>query len=184
MIDKVDSSEFLQNFSKDRNTILKKAQEELFNFLAGYMIKKSIDKYTLLFNPLKLVDSTYQKILDYDFEDKSKLSGIYENLSVIYRYKHGDNQLEIIWDGRSHEEKYKEDWINTFDLWIEELTNSATFIKGILHLTALSEDNSNPVFIQNYVKAVINDHFKIKVLKRNGVKKVVIKEKRKLKKAS
>ncbi|WP_109829850.1 hypothetical protein [Reichenbachiella versicolor] len=181
----LESSEFLQNFDKDRNILLKKAQEGLFNFLAGYMIKKSFDKYKVLFNPLGLVDSTFQRILDYDYEDKSDLSGIYENLCVIYRYKHGDNQLEIMWDGRTHEEVYREQWTEVFDKWIDDLTNNTTFIKGILHLTALKEPGSNPVFIRNYVKSVINNHFEIKVLKRNGVKRVVVKEKKvQLKKAS
>ena len=184
MTHQIDSAEFLQSFEKDRNILLKQAQEGLFNFLTGYMIKKTFDKYKIHFNPLGLVDSTYQRILDYDYDNKAELHGIYENLCVIYRYKHGDNQLEIIWDGRSHVDKYKEEWIETFDTWIDDLTNNTTFIKGILHLTALKEEGSNSVFIRNYIKAVINDHFEIKVLKRNGMKKVIIKEKPKLRRAS
>ena len=40
-----ENNELLENFDKDRNILLKKAQESLFNFLSGYLIKKAIDKY-------------------------------------------------------------------------------------------------------------------------------------------
>ncbi|MFY0627203.1 MAG: hypothetical protein JXR07_12965 [Reichenbachiella sp.] len=167
----------LENFHKDRNVILKVAQQQLFNMLSGYLVKVSIDKYKVHFNPLGLVDETYQRILDYQYEHNDELLGIYENFCVVYRYKHGDNQLEIIWDGISHEQKYSDEWMETFEVWIKELTNHSGFVRAILQLTALKTDDSNPFFIRNYIKGIINDFFELKVLKRNGVKKVIVKTK-------
>lgn len=168
----------LENFHKDRNVILKNSQQKLFNMLTGYLTKVAIDKYKVHFNPLGLVDETYQRILDYQYEHNEDLKGIYENLCVVYRYKHGDNQLEIIWDGISHEQKYSDEWMETFEVWVKELTNHSGFVRAVLQLTALRVENTNPFFIQNYLKGIINEFFELKVLKRNGVKKIVLKTKK------
>ena len=166
-----------ENFHKDRNVILKKVQNSLLNLLTGYLAKVAIEKYKVLFNPLGLIDETYQKILDYEFEYNENLTGIYENLSVIYRYKHGDNQLEIIWDGKSHEQKYQDEWVASYEQWVKRLTDDPSFVRGVLQLTALHSDHMNTYFIQNYLKGRLNDFFEIKVLKRNGIKKVILKTK-------
>ncbi|MEP2025723.1 MAG: hypothetical protein ABJH98_03985 [Reichenbachiella sp.] len=174
---------FLQSFEKDKNILLKTAQDQIFTDLAQRLVEIAIHKYSIYFNPLGLVDDTFQRILDYRFDNTNELVGIYENLCVAYRYKYGDNQLEIIWDGKSHEEKYKEEWSNTFDRWVNDLTENPSVIKGILQLTVFNDKNRELTFVRNAVKGLINDYFEIKILKRNGVKRVVLKEK-KLRKAS
>lgn len=174
---------FLQSFEKDKNVLLKTAQDQIFNDLAHRLVEMTIDKYSVYFNPLGLVDDTFQQILDYQFDNILELEGIYENLCVAYRYKYGDNQLEIIWDGKSHEEKYKEEWGETFDKWANDLTENPSVIKGILQLTVFNDNKKNLTFVRNAVKGLINDYFEIKILKRNGIKRVVLKE-RSLKKAS
>ncbi len=179
----INQSAFLQSFEKDKNVLLKSAQDQIFTELAHRLVEITIHKYSIHFNPLGLVDDTYQQILDYQFENLKELEGIYENLCVAYRYKYGDNQLEIIWDGKSHEEKYKDEWSDTFDRWVNDLTESPNVIKGILQLTVFNENKRNLTFVRNAVKGLINDYFEIKILKRNGVKKVILKEKL-LKKAS
>jgi hypothetical protein len=177
------SSDFLQNFEKDKNVLLKTAQDAIFHKLAKRLVEITIEKYARYFNPLGLIDDTYRKILDYQYDDVTDLNGIYENLCVAYRYKHGDNQLEIIWDGRSHEEVYQDEWSIVFDSWVNDLTENHSLIKGVLQLTVFNEDKKNTFFIRNAIKGFINDYFEIKILKRNGIKRVVIKE-NKLRKAS
>jgi len=179
----INQAAFLQSFEKDKNVLLKTAQDQIFTDLAYRLVEITIQKYSVHFNPLGLVDDTFQQILDYQFEHIEELEGIYENLCVAYRYKYGDNQLEIIWDGKSHEEKYKEEWSETFDRWANDLTENPSVIKGILHLTVFNEAKKNLTFVRNAVKGLINDYFEIKILKRNGVKRVILKEKN-LKKAS
>ncbi|MDW3211378.1 MAG: hypothetical protein R8N23_15990 [Reichenbachiella sp.] len=174
---------FLQSFEKDKNVLLKTAQDRIFSDLARRLVEMTIHKYSIHFNPLGLIDDTFQQILDYQYDNTNELEGIYENLCVAYRYKYGDNQLEIIWDGKSHEEKYEEEWGETFERWVNDLTENPSVIKGILHLTVFNENKKNLTFVRNAVKGLINDYFEIKILKRNGVKRVVLKE-RSLKKAS
>lgn len=179
----IDQSEFLQNFDKDKNTILKSAQSQATDVLTKRFVEIAINQYRVHFNPLGLIDDTVQQIMDYDFQNTIELNGLYENLSVAYRYKYGDNQLEIIWDGRSHEQKYVDDWSATFDEWVHGLTENPSMIKGILQLTVFNEEKRNLSFVRNALKGFINDYFEIKILMRNGIKRVVLKE-RKLKKAS
>lgn len=178
-----DQPGFLQNFEKDKNVLLKTAQDQIFTHLAHRLVEITIHKYSIYFNPLGLVDDTFQQILDYQYENLEELEGIYENLCVAYRYKYGDNQLEIIWDGKSHEDKYKEEWGKTFDQWVDDLTENPGIIKGILQLTVFNEAKKNLNFVRNAIKGLINDYFEIKILKKNGIKRVFVKEKR-LKKAS
>lgn len=172
-----------QSFDKDKNIILKAAQEVNFETLSKKMESIIIDSYTALFNPLGLVDDTYQQILDYKHNNTAELKGIYDNLGVAYRYKYGDNQLEIIWDGTTHEEKYTEEWSKTFKSWIEELSNNPNFVKGVLQLSVFNDGDKNLMFVKNGLKAIINDFFEIKIVTRKGLKKVIV-SKKKLKKAS
>ncbi|MEO9964947.1 MAG: hypothetical protein ABJF11_04115 [Reichenbachiella sp.] len=181
MNDILDPSGFLKSFEKDKNSLLKAAQDQIFDILARKLVEVTIQKYSLYFNPLGLVDDTFQQILDYQNENDRELGGIYENLCVAYRYKYGDNQLEIIWDGKSHEQKYKEDWQEAFSVWINDLTENPSIIKGILQLTVFNDAKKNLTFVRNSIKGLINDYFEIKILKRNGIKQVFLKEKRLLK---
>lgn len=173
----IDHSGFLKNFEKDKNILLKMAQDQIFDNLAKRLVETTIRKYSQHFNPLGLVDDTFQQILDYEYQNVEELEGIYENLCVAYRYKYGDNQLEIIWDGKSHEDKYKEEWTETFNQWVNDLTDNPMIIKGILHLTVFNESKKNLTFVRNAIKGLINDYFEIRILKKNGVKKVFLKEK-------
>lgn len=122
-----------------------------------------------------LEDSTTKKIREFKLKDNSSLEGIYENIAAIYRYQYGDSQLEIIWDGKSHHEKFSEDWSNSYEEWITELCQNRSFVKGILHLTVFSEQKKNNFFVENSLKAIINEYFDLKVLTKNGIKKVYVK---------
>lgn len=167
-----------QSFDKDKNIILKAAQEVHFSELAELFVKKTIEKYRTLFNPLGLVDDTFQRILDYPYNNIDEVKGIYDNLCVTYRYKNSDNQLEILWDGGSQEEKYAKEWSDTFLSWVDDLTNNPSFVKAILQLTVFNEGKRNLVFVRNSVKAIINEHFEIKIVTRKGIKKVVVLQKK------
>lgn len=131
--------------------------------------------YELHFNPLGLVDSTVLQIRAHKFNNTEALGGIYENLAAIYRFKYGNAQLEILWDGRSHFDKYSEDWNAMCSQWMYGLCQNKTFIKGILHLTVFNDEFKNTFFITNGLKGIVNDYFNLKVLKINGNKRVYLK---------
>ena len=95
-------------FEQDKNSILRAAQGFVEPQLLKRWVEVAYKTYMLLENPLGLEDAFIIKlkgIKEYDYEF---LQELYEILSAIYRYERGNNQLEIIWDGRSHYEVYAE----------------------------------------------------------------------------
>ncbi len=124
--------------------------------------------YTKLYNPLLLMDTTYAQILDtFEFpRDRARL--IYRQLSGIYRYKHGDNQLEMLFDGRTHLEKFQEEWSAAFVGYVNELGIYEQYVKTMLRMTLLFDTESRAEWAENHCKAFINQYFDLKVVKRQG----------------
>ena len=155
-------------FPLDKNYILRQAQfaleEELLNQMV-YELKKS---YTNLYNPLQLIDETYERILDaFDFpSDRIRL--IYRQLCGIYRFRNRDNQLELLFDGRSHFDKFKEEWESTFLSWVKILGQHEQYVKTMLRMTLLFDTDSRAEWAENHCKAFINQYFELKVVKRKG----------------
>ncbi len=145
------------------------------------MVNKAIQQYNVLYNPLGILDDTAKEINDFKIGDVSRLEDIYENLAAIYRYKFGNAQLEIIWDGKSQLEKFNEEWEFKFNEWSDKLCDNKSFIKGILQLTVFGHKFNNTFFLENHLKAIVNEYFEIKVLKVNGHKKVLLKVTERLK---
>jgi hypothetical protein len=155
-------------FPLDKNYILRQAQSVLEEEMIDRMIFELKRSYTVLYNPLRLMDQTYSQILDtYDFpRDRVRL--IYCQLCGIYRYKHGDNQLELLFDGRTHFEKFQEDWSDALVGYIQELGIREQYVKTMLRMTLLFDTETRAEWAENHCKAFINQHFELKVVKRQG----------------
>ncbi|WPR74779.1 hypothetical protein [Algoriphagus sp. NG3] len=155
-------------FPLDKNYILRQAQSVLEEELIDRMVFELKRSYTSLYNPLQLMDTTYAQILDtFDFpRDHARL--IYRQLCGIYRYKHGDNQLEMLFDGRTHLEKFQEDWSAAFIAYVRELGNYGQYVKTMLRMTLLFDTASRAEWSENHCKAFINQYFDLKVVKRQG----------------
>src|SRR5690606_22891344 len=97
-------------FPLDKNYILRQAQFVLEEQLMDQMICELKRSYTCLYNPLQLMDQTYSKILDTFEFPTERVRLIYRQLCGIYRFKNKDNQLELLFDGRSHFDKFTEEW--------------------------------------------------------------------------
>jgi len=155
-------------FPLDKNYILRQAQSTLEEDLMdtmGFELKKS---YTILYNSLGLMDETYKQILDaYDFP-KDRLRVIYCQLCGIYRFKYGSNQLELLFDGRSHFEKFQEDWSKQLVDWVRELGRHEQYVKTMLRMTLLFDTDSRAEWSENHCKAFINQYFDLKIIKRKG----------------
>jgi len=155
-------------FPLDKNYILRQAQSELEEELIDRMVFELKRSYTLLYNPLQLMDQTYMQILDtFDFH-RERVRLIYRQLCGIYRYKHGDNQLEMLFDGRSHLEKFKEDWSEAFLGYLRELGIYEQYVKTMLRMTLLFDTEARAEWAENHCKAFVNQYFDLKVVKRQG----------------
>ncbi|NVJ87184.1 MAG: hypothetical protein HWE15_12810 [Algoriphagus sp.] len=155
-------------FPLDKNYILRQAQFAMEEELLEQMVYELKRSYTYLYNPLQLMDSTYAAILD-NFEfptDRIRL--IYRQLCGVYRYLNGDNQLELLFDGKSHFDKFKEDWERSFLNYVRELGQHEAYVKTMLRMTILYDTESRAEWAENNCKAFINQHFGIRVIKRHG----------------
>src|SRR5690606_41385520 len=115
-------------FPLDKNHIFRQAQSLLEECLLEEMVEELKKAYTLWYNPLGLMDDTYVQILGKSEFPKDRIRIIYEQLSGIYRYQYASNQLEFLFDGRSHLEKYQDDWQEQLVIWLKEDRKSV--VKG------------------------------------------------------
>lgn len=155
-------------FPLDKNYILRQAQSALEEDLIDRMIVELKRSYTFLFNPLLIMDTTYHKILNTNEFPRERVRIIYRQLSGIYRYKHGDNQLELLFDGRTHLEKFQDEWTAVLLSYLQDLGFREQFVKTMLRMTVLYDTETRAEWAENHCKAFINQYFELKIIKRQG----------------
>ena len=161
-------------FPLDKNYILRQAQSILEEQMLEVMVFELKKSYTQLYNPLMLMDETFAKILDSYEYPKDRLRMIYRQLCGIYRFKNRDNQLELLFDGRTHLEKFQEDWSLQLIQWVHELGYHEQYVKTMLRMTLLFDTESRAEWSENHCKFFINEYFELKIIKRKGELKLKI----------
>lgn len=155
-------------FPLDKNYILRQAQSLLEERMLEMMVFELKRSYTQLYNPLMLMDEVFGKILDtYDYPT-DRLRVIYRQLCGIYRFQHKNNQLELLFDGRTHLEKFQDDWYNQFMAWLRELGQHEQYVKTMLRMTILYDTDSRAEWAENHCKFFVNQYFDLKIIKRKG----------------
>lgn len=155
-------------FPLDKNYILKEAQETTKEQLLSDLVEKVRYTYLSLHNPLGLEDDPILKIKKYQLHNTEQLENFYQALAGIYRFKFGNNQLELLFDGRSHYEKYQDEWREMFGLWTKSFCLHENFLKAVLEATVFLEDSNN-VLIENRMKTFITRYFELKISKQRGL---------------
>ena len=107
----------------------------LSDSLLRLLIEEVKIAYERTHNPLGLADSFSLQIQKYKSTNFQSLRDFYQTLAGIYRYKWGDNQLEFVWDGRDHTEKYEAEWIEFFKKTTAQFCQQELFIQAVLDLT-------------------------------------------------
>ncbi|GAB2618703.1 hypothetical protein [Belliella aquatica] len=161
-------------FPLDKNYILRQAQTAMEDRMLELMVFELKRSYTVLYNPLMLMDNTFNQILDAHDFPKDRLKVIYHQLCGVYRYKFGSNQLELLFDGRTHLDKFQEDWTGQLTDWIRELGQHEQYVKTMLRMTVLFDTDSRAEWSENQCKAFINQYFDLKIVKRKGELKLKI----------
>lgn len=156
-------------FPLDKNYLLKEAQLGCEEALLGALVEKVKEAYLLYCNPLGLEDDAVLKIKNSKHVDTSLLEDFYEHLAGIYRYKYGSNQLEFLFDGRSHLEKYQDDWSASFLTWVDDFCQEENFLKAILEVTIFYPQDRKALLAGNRLKAFISQQFFLKVYKYRGI---------------
>lgn len=155
-------------FPLDKNYILRQAQTALEQKSLALMVNELKKSYTALYNPLLLMDNTFNQILDTNDVPTDRLKIIYRQLCGVYRYKFGSNQLELLFDGRTHLDKFQEDWSEQLTEWIRRLGQHDQYVKTMLRMTVLYDTDSRAEWSENQCKAFINQYFDLKIVKRKG----------------
>ncbi len=155
-------------FPLDKNYILRQAQSVLEEELLDQMVVELKASYTQLYNPLQLMDHTYRSILERNEFPRERIRVIYRQLCGIYRFRHGDNQLELLFDGRTHFEKFQEDWTATLLSYVRLLGQHEHYVKTLLRMTVLYDTESRAEWAENHCKGFVNQFFDLKVIKRQG----------------
>lgn len=155
-------------FPLDKNYILRQAQSVMEEVLLDRMVAELKASYTQVYNPLQLMDETYRSILEREAFPRERVQVIYRQLCGVYRYRHGENQLELLFDGRTHVEKFQEDWSEALVGYVQQLGQHEPYVKTMLRMTLLFDTDSRAEWAENHCKAFINQFFDLKVIKRQG----------------
>lgn len=132
--------------------------------------------YERIHNPLGLADSFSIQIQKYKSTNLQPLRDFYQTLAGIYRYKWGANQLEFVWDGRDHREKFKADWIEFFKKTTAQFCHQELFIQAVLDLTVfmpldlLSDGAEKKIHLtENRMNHFLLQQFEVKIHKNKGI---------------
>lgn len=161
-------------FPFDKNYILEKAQLDHEHALTVYLINFVKAYYQANCNPLGLEDATIRSIREHKTCYTPGLSGFYRNLAGIYRYKYGQNQLELLFDGQDHYQKYVQEWKARYREWLLAFCERPNFIKAVLELTVFYPQGRKSELAENRMKVFMHQHFDLKVYKYRGIRKMKI----------
>ncbi len=156
-------------FLLDKNYILKEAQQAHQDRLLKKMIDQVVATYLSVHNPLGLIDDTVLKISRYKPGKIDHLYELYDLLAGIFRYHIGTNQLEFLFDGVSHYEKYEADWIQCYERWLSEFSRNERFLKMVLSLTVFYQDEHSASMALSRLKYFISNHFNLKLYRYKGI---------------
>ena len=126
--------------------------------------------YFAQFNPLGIEDDFIRSLKKLEVKELRLLERPYQLLSAIYRYQYGDNQLEFLWDGTSHVEKYSDDWKSAFARWIVEIcASNPSFTRAFTKFIYTADGTLNTDFLENYLCQAILNHFGFKFYQKKGL---------------
>lgn len=156
-------------FSQDKNYILKEAQAHVQSELLARLVKNVRDTYLAKYNPLDLEDNTVKALKRCNYFYLEHLDNFYWELAGVYRYKIGSNQLEFIFSGKSHYEKYLDDWTDAFDIWMEDFLQSPYFIRAVLEMAILQPQGRAALLARDRMKVYLSQYFNLKVYRYRGI---------------
>lgn len=161
-------------FPSDKNYILSQVQDDQKEALLRFLVKHVKQYYLEHYNPLGLVDDTIleiQKEKNYPLE---AFDEFYHDLAALYRFKHGEVQLEFLFDGTTHYEKYKKDWKNFFRQNVYAYCLNRYFIRAVLDISVFHHLDRVAFLAGERLKYYLTQYYGMKVYKYRGIMKVAV----------
>lgn len=157
-------------FKLDKNYILKEAQEAAREELLQQMVSFVKRAYLVQSNPLGLVDDTVMRIQQDNNPFTHKLHDFYHIMAGVYRFKHGSNQLELLFDGATHFEKYKQDWAAAFSRYYRDFSQKPHFVRAVLEVTVFYPKQRKGQLAEARMRAFLSQQFgSLRIHKRFGI---------------
>jgi len=159
-------------FPSDKNYILSEVQASQKDFLLQYLVRHVKQYYLQNYNPLGLIDDTILEIQNSKEFPSQAFDEFYHDLAAIYRFKHGEVQLEFLFDGSSHDEKYVNDWISFFKQNIMAYCLNRFFIRAVLDIAVFHHLDRVAFLAGDRLKYFLNHYYGMKVYKYRGIMEV------------
>ena len=157
-------------FPSDKNYILKEVQLSMRNELLQWIVTYTKSHYELAHNPLGLIDDTITTVRSAEFSELDLLYPVYARLAAIYRYIHGEVQLQFLFNGDEHFDKYQEEWNSEFKNWISILFDQKVFLRAIMEITIFHSHSEHQLeLINNRIQSHIEHHFDLKIYRYKGI---------------
>lgn len=115
------------------------------------------------------MDKLSGKIVSYKPRNVKVLYPFYQNMAAVYRYKYGDNQLEFLWDGTDHIERYREEWASVFERWTTGFCDKHQFLMAVLDLTVFLPQNRKAHLAESRMNSFITQTFDLRIHKNRGI---------------
>jgi hypothetical protein len=160
-------------FTLDKNYLLKEAQLQQKDHLLTELIIRVRKTYLHEYNPLGLIDDVISKLHTVT-PRLDALNNFYFELAGIYRYKYGENQLEFLFDGTPHLEKYRRDWQRQFRKWTSQYCLNKHFLRAVLEGTILNAGQDTDHLIEIRLKYFLENHFGLRIYKYRGIRKIQV----------
>ena len=159
-------------FPSDENSILMEAQALQKDTLLKYLVDFVKQYYQLHYNPLGLIDDIIIEInkeKDYPME---AFEDFYHDLSAVYRFRNGEVQLEILFDGSTHFEKYSNDWTTFFKQNVYAFCANKYFLRAVLDISVFHHYDRVAFLAGDRLKYFLTNYFDLKVYKYRGIMEV------------
>jgi len=156
-------------FPSDKNYLLSEVQADQKDALLQYLVSYVKKYYLQHYNPLGLIDDTILEIQKTKNFPVGAFDEFYHDLAAIYRFKYGEVQLEILFDGSSHNVKYINEWINFFKQSIKSYCLNRYFLRAVLDIAVFHHFDRVAFLAGDRLKYFLNQYFGMKVYKYRGI---------------
>ncbi len=149
-------------FPQDKNYLLKSVQAFSKEILLDHWLQQVLAAYSMQHNPMGLEDDFIIELKKKITRSRALLEDNYDILAAIYRHNHADNQLEIMWDGRSHMEAYDSEWKEMYAEWIKKLSLIKDIQRPLIRYV-VSDSDINHTFLRQSIRRAILSHFNLRM---------------------
>lgn len=156
-------------FPADKNYTLQEVQTSCRKYLLRELVRMVKANFLSQSNPLGIIDDTVRAIQKSRGFPYSAFDEYYCDLAALYRYWHGEVQLEFLFDGRSHYEKYREEWRDYFLEYAREFMKNRFFERAVLDIAVFHRDGHTARLAGNRLKYFLIQYFGLKVYKYRGI---------------